>query len=288
MSLLDQLVDEALKSRSDLTILRPVVEKELLHHDILREMSEAGLLTGLTFIGGTCLRACYGSAQLSEDLDFTGGHSFKRSDLAKLGEVLTERLQTRYGLPVKVSDPVKTGCKVSTWKLSIETRGDKKHLPAQRIHVDICAIPSHDPRPMMLRNLYGIDLGTSGLILQAQSREEILADKMIALAFRENRVKNRDLWDIAWLVQQGVVLPAHLIPLKIQDHQRTKNEFTQFVEGRLKALTAEPKMRSEFIGEMRRFLPATTVRGTLENPAYWDFLNQTLREQASLALKAIK
>jgi hypothetical protein len=288
MSLLDQLVDEALKSRSDLTILRPVVEKELLHHDILREMSEAGLLTGLTFIGGTCLRACYGSARLSEDLDFTGGHSFKRSDLAKLGGVLTERLQTRYGLPVKVSDPVKTGGKVSTWKLTIETRGDKKHLPAQRIHMDICAIPSHDPRPMMLRNLYGIDLGTSGLILQAQSREEILADKMIALAFRENRVKNRDLWDIAWLVQQGIVLPAHLIPLKIQDHQRTNDEFTQFVEGRLKALTAEPKMRSEFIGEMRRFLPATIVRGTLENPAYWNFLNQTLREQASLALKALK
>lgn len=56
----------------------------------------------------------------------------------------------------------------------------------------MCAIPSHDPRPMMLRNLYGIDLGTSGLILKAQSREEILADKIIALASRENRIKNRD------------------------------------------------------------------------------------------------
>jgi hypothetical protein len=39
---------------------------------------------------------------------------------------------------------------------------------------------------------------------------------------------------------------------------------------------------------MRRFLPAATVRSTLENPAYWDFLNQTLREQASLAFKALK
>jgi hypothetical protein len=288
MSLLDQLVDEALKSRSDLTILRPLVEKELLHHDILREMSESGLLTGLTFIGRTCLRACYGSAQLSEDLNFTGGHGFKHRDLAKLGGVLTERLQTRYGLPVNVSDPVKTGGKVSTWKLTIETRGDKKHLPAQRIHLDICAIPSHDPRPMMLRNLYGIDLGTSGLILKAQSREEILADKMIAVAFRENRVKNRDLWDIAWLVQQGVALPVHFIPLKIQDHQRTSAEFTQLVEERLKALTADATPRNEFIAEMRRFLPAATVRGTLENPAYWDFLNQTLREQASLAFKALK
>ena len=65
MSLFDQLVDEALRSRTDLATLRPVVEKELLHHDILREMSGAGLLAGLTFIGGTCLRDCYGSPRLS-------------------------------------------------------------------------------------------------------------------------------------------------------------------------------------------------------------------------------
>jgi predicted nucleotidyltransferase component of viral defense system len=288
MSLLDQLVDEALRSRGDLTTLKPVVEKELLHHDILREMSEAGLLVGLTFIGGTCLRACYGSARLSEDLDFTGGHGFKRSTLKKLGEVLTERLQTRYGLPVTVSEPVKTSGKVSTWKLTIETRGDKKHLPAQRIHVYMCAIPSHDPRPMMLRNLYGIDLGTSGLILQAQSREEILADKIIALAFRDNRIKNRDLWDIAWLVQQGVALPAHLIPLKIRDHQRTDVEFRQLVAERLKALKTQPAMRSDFVAEMRRFLPAATVRGTIENAAYWDFLNGTLQEQTAQAVKALR
>ena len=288
MSLLDQLVDEALRSRGDLTTLRPVVEKELLHHDILREMSGAGLLAGLTFIGGTCLRACYGSARLSEDLDFTGGREFKRSTLARLGAVLIERLQTRYGLPVSVSKPIKTGGKVSTWKLTLETRGEKKHLPAQRIHLDICAIPSHDPRPMMLRNLYGIDLGTSGLILQAQSQEEILADKVIALAFRDNRIKNRDLWDIAWLVQQGVMLPAHLIPLKIQDHHRTDAEFRRLIEGRLKALKEQSTMRSDFIAEMRRFLPAATVRGTLEIVGYWDFLIQTLHEQSMLAIKALK
>lgn len=73
MSLFDRLVDHALKAKADLAPLRVVVEKELLHHDILREMSSAGLLDRLTFIGGTCLRACYGSSRLSEDLDFTGG-----------------------------------------------------------------------------------------------------------------------------------------------------------------------------------------------------------------------
>ena len=69
MSLFDVLVDEALKNQQELAPLRVVVEKELLHHDILRVLSTAGLLTQLTFIGGTCLRACYGSNRLSEDLD---------------------------------------------------------------------------------------------------------------------------------------------------------------------------------------------------------------------------
>jgi predicted nucleotidyltransferase component of viral defense system len=288
VSLFDQLVSEALRSRAELTSLRPVVEKELLHHDILREMSEAGLLTGLTFIGGTCLRACYGSARLSEDLDFTGGSRFKKSDLAELARVLTERLQTRYGLPVNVSEPVKTGGKVSNWKLTIETRPGQKHLPAQRIHLDICAIPSHDPRPMMLRNLYGIDLGTSGLILQAQSREEILADKIIALAFRENRIKNRDLWDIAWLTQQGIELPTKLIPLKLQDHQRTSTEFITSLSERTASLQTQPAMREDFMKEMRRFLPAATVRDTIEKEAYWSFMADLVDELGKKAMAVLK
>jgi len=286
--LFDQLVDTALRSRADLTTLRPVVEKELLHHDILREMSEAGMLAGLTFVGGTCLRACYGSQRLSEDLDFTGGVDFKKEDLAELGRVLTDRLQTRYSLPVSVSEPVKTGGKVSTWKLAVETRPGKKHLPAQRIHLGICAIPSHDPRPMMLRNLYGIDLGTSGLILQAQSREEILADKVIALAFRENRVKKRDLWDIGWLVQQGVEFPPRLIPLKIQDYQREKSEFVTLLQERTASLKTQPEMRADFLKEMRLFLPASTVRDTIEKDSCWQHLIQMVDEQSQRAVMAAK
>lgn len=288
MSLFDQLVDEALRSRADFSSLRPVVEKELLHHDILREMSGAGLLAGLTFIGGTCLRACYGSSRLSEDLDFTGGNHFRRGDLAELGNILTERLKNRYSLPVRVSEPVKIGGNVSTWKLVIETRAGQKHLPAQRINLDICAIPSHDPRPMMLRNLYGIDLGTSGLILQAQSREEILADKLVALAFRENRIKNRDLWDIVWLVQQGVELPLQLIPLKIRDHKRKPVAFIAALEARLTALRRQPDMRASFMTEMRRFLPAPTVRDTIEKEPYWTYLTQVVTDLGEQAVAALK
>jgi hypothetical protein len=141
---------------------------------------------------------------------------------------------------------------------------------------------------MMLRNLYGVDLGTSGLILQAQSREEILADKIIALAFRENRIKNRDLWDIAWLVQQGVELPAKLIPLKVRDHQREDAEFVGLLEKRLSDLKTLPELRADFVKEMQRFLPAATVRDIIEKDAYWAYLLLIVSEQSTKAIASIR
>ena len=41
MSLFEQLVDQAMRNQNDLLSLRVVVEKELLHHDILRELGGA-------------------------------------------------------------------------------------------------------------------------------------------------------------------------------------------------------------------------------------------------------
>ena len=99
----------------------------------------------------------------------------------------------------------------------------RRNLPAQRINIDICAVPSHDRRPLMLRNHYGVEMGTSGLILQAESREEILVDKLLALALRPNRVKNRDLWDIAWLKRHNVNFSAVLLARKIAE-QTSRND----------------------------------------------------------------
>lgn len=286
MSLFDRLADEALRNLPGHAPLRAVVEKELLHHDVLREMNAAGLLSSLTFIGGTCLRACYGSARLSEDLDFTGGAGFTRDVLAALGHTLASTLETKYALEVKVTEPVKISTGVDTWKLAVLTHPGRRDLPPQRIHLDVCAIPSHDRRPMMLRNPYGVDMGTSGLILYAQSREEILADKFIALAFRPNRLKNRDLWDIAWLKQQGVELPASLIPLKIADHRQTPEIFVAALQARLAALKTDPACRSAFVAEMQRFLPSRLADETVSREPYWTYLLNLLDEEIRRVLAA--
>lgn len=134
MSLFDRLVDQALKNQDELAPLRIVVEKELLHHDILREMSTAGLLKDLTFIGGTCLRACYGSSRLSENLDFTGGSKFQRKTLMNLSRVLVKNLQEKYSLQVEVNEPTRETGNVDTWKLKVITRPRQQSLPTQRIH----------------------------------------------------------------------------------------------------------------------------------------------------------
>ncbi len=272
MSLFDQLVDEALRNRQDLAPLRVVVEKELLHHDILRVLGSSGLLARLTFFGGSCLRACYGSNRLSEDLDFAGGADFSREILSAMAEVLVESFKAKYGLPVEVSEPTRETGNVDTWKLKVQTRPGRRDLPAQRINIDVCSIASHLPRPMMLLNPYGVEMGTSGLILQVESREEIFADKLVAFALRPNRIKHRDLWDMAWLHQQGVKLPVDLVSAKLNDHHCEPQHFLTLLEDRRRSLLAEPEVAADFRREMRPFLPSDLVTQTVEKPAFWSYL----------------
>ncbi|GAB1456844.1 nucleotidyl transferase AbiEii/AbiGii toxin family protein [Spirochaetota bacterium] len=250
MSLFDTIVNEALSKNEGITSLRPVIEKEILHLDILREMKSAGFLKALTFIGGTCLRACYGSVRLSEDLDFTGGSDFLKDDLADMGNALIKSLQVKYSLPVKVSKPKMETGNMQTWRVTLQTHPKRPDLPAQRISIDICAITSHQKRPVLFRNIYGIEAGISGLIINAETLEEIYADKIIAFTQRPNRVKNRDLWDIWWLDKKNISLSKELLLKKIDDRKLKANDFFQRLRERVDSLT---NSQQEFLFEMRRF-----------------------------------
>jgi predicted DNA-binding transcriptional regulator YafY len=83
MSLFDTLVDQVLQKNDELMSLQPVVEKEILHHDILRD--------------------CYGSPRLSEDLDFTGGTDFDPDNLKAFRRVSDDGPAPSYDLiPLKL------------------------------------------------------------------------------------------------------------------------------------------------------------------------------------------
>jgi predicted nucleotidyltransferase component of viral defense system len=286
MSLFDEIVDTALTNMQELAPLRIVVEKELLHHDILQVLSSAGVLKQLTFIGGTCLRACYGSSRLSEDLDFTGGSEFTSDQLASMGKILIDSLKAKYGLEINVTDPVREEGNVDTWKIKVLTRPGRKDLPAQRINIDVCAIPSYQPRPMVLLNPYGVEMGTSGLILKAQSREEIFADKLVAFALRPNRIKNRDLWDISWLHQQRIKPALELVNNKVNDHRIKTGAFLEAFSERSASLKNDLSIAKEFRNEMNRFLPNKTVNETVNSDSYWEYLSDLVDDYRRQLIQA--
>ncbi|WP_010262511.1 nucleotidyl transferase AbiEii/AbiGii toxin family protein [Treponema primitia] len=275
MNLFDRTVEIALEADGTYATLRPVVEKEILHHDILREMNKAGYLRDLTFIGGTCLRNCYGSERLSEDLDFTGGFNFKKEDLTSLGQVLKDGLQKKYELPVSVSEPTKEQGNTDTWKIKILTRPERPDFPAQRINIDICILPSYDRKPALLKNYYGIELGTSGMILYAESLPEILTDKIIALALRPNRVKNRDLWDIFWLTSRTIAWSHDLLEKKLADRKIDPALFLSKYRQRVEKLETGQR---DFLAEMRRFLAPTAFKDDFTGSLWWEYLLSLLRD----------
>jgi predicted nucleotidyltransferase component of viral defense system len=140
---------------------------------------------------------------------------------------------------------------------------------------------------MMLLNPYGVEMGTSGLVLQVQSREEIFVDKLLAFALRLNRIKNRDLWDIAWLHQQQVNPALDLLSSKLSDHQASANEYLQAFSERAASMQSQPSIANDFRFEMRRFLPNQLVKDTVGSNDFWAYvcgLMQTYAGQVTQTL----
>ena len=275
MNLFEQTVDEVLSKQEGYAAVRPAVEKEILHHDILRTLSKSGLLQKLTFMGGTCLRLCYGFARLSEDLDFTGGFDFSKNDLGSIGDLLKRAIWQKYYLSVNVLEPVRETGNIHTWTIKILTAPENKNLPQQRINIDVCLLPSYERRPVMVRNHYGIEAGTSGLIIMAESLTEILADKIVAVAMRHNRVMNRDIWDIYQIKAKNIELSIDLVKQKLADRQIDILFFKQRYNERLTQLETQQQL---FWREMQRFLNPIAYTEEFTDKSWWENLLYLLKD----------
>ena len=131
-------IRQIVQMNPDWASITPVIEKEILHHDIFSVMVEFGVMDQLTFIGGTSLRLCYNSARLSEDLDFNAGHDFNPASFSGLEVEIQEFLQAKYEMDVKVNEPsqIKQGDTVS-WTVSIERVPSRPDIKRQKIHIDV-------------------------------------------------------------------------------------------------------------------------------------------------------
>ena len=247
----NELVDLAMQQPGR-GAMRPVVEKEILHYDIFYALDKAGLLKDLVFQGGTSLRLCRGSSRFSEDLDFAGGKEPK--DMA--------------------TSPDYDGVKVDKWQISVETAPQQRDLPRQKIKVEIANIPAHTRELLPLRLNYDFLQGSGAVLVNAESIDEVMADKIVAFPVAKN-TRYRDIWDLAWLQQQGAKLDPALVIQKIDDYK-----IENYPALLSNAIIRLPELVNgkPFKDQMLRFIDSETIAKTLDNPLFLTYLIKTLHD----------
>ncbi|WAJ69760.1 nucleotidyl transferase AbiEii/AbiGii toxin family protein [Catenovulum adriaticum] len=284
--MLKQQIRQIIQANPEYAAITPVIEKEILHHDIMNVLIKQGAMQTLSFIGGTSLRMCYNSARLSEDLDFNGGHDFKPSDFDGLEIEIQKYIQKKYETDVWVNKPAEDNQgNTASWKISIEKEANRPDLPRQKMHIDVCAIPSFDIEKRPLLNHYNIVVPTEGILVPVQSLQEILADKLIALAYRSRRIKPRDIWDIVWIKQRGMSLSRELVEKKLAARNKPLDDFRQALSTQLNKLMQNTEVKDDFNMEMSRFIPQKIKERTLDNPEYWAYVQAEVNEIASALLR---
>ena len=277
-----ELADRAM-AQSGRGHMRPVIEKELLHYDILFGLDRDGLLDDLTFQGGTALRLCYGSPRFSEDLDFAGGRDFSRARVDGIRASLEAYIGRRYGLEVLVrepgelvDDPGYRGIHVDTWQISIITAPTRPDIPRQRIKLEIANVEAYSRKPRSLTLNYDfLPDGYGDTLVLTESLDEIMADKLVSLVNTQRYVRHRDIWDLRWLKQQGATINPEWIANKIEDYRIT--DYRARLDD-LRTRLPDIVRSTAFANEMNRFLPMEVQQRTLAKPKFLDFLTGEIDE----------
>lgn len=281
------LVDLAM-ANPGLSAMRPVVEKELLHYEIFQALDAEGLLKDLVFHGGTSLRLCRGSDRFSEDLDFAGGVNFSSESMQKITECVEKRIGERFGLKVLVNNkPAKVGeggikhVRVDKWWISIQTSPENSAMPRQKIKLEIANIPAHTRELVPLKANYDVLGGMPMVLVNAESLDEIMADKVLAfptsLLDNEGRpvgpdsakIRHRDIWDLAWMASRGAKLVPELVVAKIKDYGVA--DYPGLLASAIQQIPQIVKS-PEFKAQMTRFIDSSTIAKTLGVVGYDDYL----------------
>ena len=268
--------------------LRPVVEKEILHYDILYALEHAGLLENLTFQGGTSLRLCRGSPRFSEDLDFVGGKGFAPAQLIEIKKCVEAHIGARYGLEIIVKEPAQMrvdptyfGVEVDRWQVAVVTSPGRANLPWQKIKLEVANVPAYTRELMSpARNYKVLPEGYEDILIPTETLEEVMADKVVSLAACTTYPRYRDIWDLRWLKQHGARINPDFITKKVADYRIA--DYEDRLQARIEDVESTI-LNANFSHEMRRFISQDAKSRTFDRAGFVEFL---AREVRSLLIEA--
>jgi predicted nucleotidyltransferase component of viral defense system len=244
--------------------------KEAIHLHLLSALSDAGLLRHVVFQGGTALRLCYGGERYSEDLDFVCGRAGSYVDKIEFDRLVGDALETAKETlhrdfnidpdqivlkhPSRPTAIKSDSVSVTAWQIVVPI-GPTPRSPKSRIKIEFANVPSYDSGPSVVRATQGL-VQIQDVIITAESADEILADKAVALTAREV-LKYRDVWDVWYLVNKlKAQADRDIVTWKFSDYGTSDVEARG--KQRLEDLAKDSTTKS-FLDEMRRFLPAKRV-----------------------------
>lgn len=259
------LIEVAHKYAGNNFNLQMTIAKEILHYDILSILYQNPIGKFLVFQGGTALRLCHQNNRYSEDLYFVvdNGTKFELSDMTFFREAFERKIKNKYGLDIELDEPKNNEnlVKKYTAKILLPLTNRQK----AKINIEIAQIPSYDNSLQTIINNYPNEFGVNTMV-RAESKEEILADKIIALGTREY-IKYRDFWDIKFLQDIHIKLNYDFINNKIKDY-KIENFYEKF-RNKLE-LIEQKDIKADFEYEMSRFLTPQLFEFVRDNVFYRD------------------
>jgi len=268
--------------------------KEAIHLHLLSAMSDAGILRHAVFQGGTALRLCYGGERYSEDLDFVCGKAGAYFTDVEFKELIEAALETTkktlnrdFGIPaeqISLKAPEHPGLvkqtpvSVAAWQIIVPVDATPR-APRSRIKIEFANVPAYDTKPMPVHATTGL-VQVQDVILTAETPNEILADKAVALTAR-TALKFRDVWDV-WFLRNKHHAHAdrNIVVKKFADDGTSAVEAK--ARNRLTELSSQVTIDA-FLAEMRRFLPAKRVTQISESR----LLDAILSESGDLLRDAV-
>jgi len=267
-----------LKSAIDAFIQRRGIEagmdqnlmKEAIHLHLLSALSEAGVLQHVVFQGGTALRLCYGGERYSEDLDFVCGKAGAYLKDVEFDALVDKALETTKrtlqrdfdidAAQIALKRPTQpelvkgSDVNVAVWQIVVPVNPTPK-TPKSRIKIEFANVPSYDCKPLTVSATPGL-VQIQDVILNAETPNEILADKAVALIARA-ALKFRDVWDVWFLVNKlGAAPDREMVLKKFADYGTL--DIAAKVNVRLNELRKDATATA-FYAEMRRFLPSARI-----------------------------
>jgi len=235
------LLDTLRRRAEDEQLPLRVILKEALQVYSLAALYSHPALNHITFQGGTCLRLVYHGPRYSEDVDFvTSLNSEEMSVLFDATQKEIARLAPFFEGEVTMRVQ-KSTAEIVRWKLYYRA---EREQDSTSISLEFAPYPAYTGRVAVLApptDMPALPL----VVVRAESMEEIMADKVVAIAGRRY-VKGRDIFDLWWLKGKGIIVDAALVEKKLADYKVPPER----LEKNLTAIKPEAVRR-----EMENFLP---------------------------------